>query len=263
MYSKLKTRYEEQQKDKIKPIHNTTHHSNAGTKTVVIEDEILDDYRNCSMRKLKQSQDFVKLMKGSKLSLDTNSNNSNEERPTSENSLTLNSKTLSESQKNVADKSMINPFGNSKEISHGSNGNNLILNTIQNSPFKTGGKSPNRAPTTTLNSNFFLKEMSAHQEGLNILPIKVLENNNKLQPLVSPSESSRRFSSFLNKHINLDLVKFEFIRSFTNLSLKDLIKEDIIYSADICNVYKGKYLSLPVAIKVYNIAKLREDDLVL
>ncbi len=230
-------------------------------KTVIIEDEIVDDYRHCSMKKLKQSQDFVKLYKGSKLSLDTNSNNSNDEKPSSDNSLTLNSKILSESQKNIPDKSIIIPFGNSKEVNHGSNGNSLILNTIQNSPFKTGGKSPNRAPTaTTLNSNFFLKEKTLPPDNLNILPIKFIDNN-KFQPLVSPSES-RRYSSFLNKHINLDLVQFEFIRSFTNLSLKDLIKEDLIYSADICNVYKGKYLSLPVAIKIYNIAKLREDDLV-
>lgn len=36
-----------------------------------------------------------------------------------------------------------------------------------------------------------------------------------------------------------------------------------IYDADICEVYLGRYLTLPVAIKRYNITRLNEDNLVL
>ncbi len=285
----MKQKYEDQQRDNIQPIRHTTHHSNAGIKAVLIDDEAVDDYRNCSMRKLKQSQDFQKFLNGSRLSLDVNSNNTNESNnetsscdsnrlgiksaKSSGNALNLNSKMISKEQKRKENqnKSAINPFSNTKDTSHGSNGNNLILNTIQNSPFKTGGKSPNRVPiAATLSSNFFLKEKSNILQGPCIKDKPLITENkafeNKIvinmQPLVSPSESNRRYSSFLNKHLNFDFVTFEFIKSFTNLALKDLVKEEIIYSAEICNVFRGKYLSLPVAIKMYNIAKLREEDLV-
>jgi len=58
------------------------------------------------------------------------------------------------------------------------------------------------------------------------------------------------------------ILNFEMIKNFTNLNYKDISIGEMIYSAEISNVFRGKYLHLPVAIKVYDIAKLKEEDLV-
>jgi hypothetical protein len=58
------------------------------------------------------------------------------------------------------------------------------------------------------------------------------------------------------------LLNFEMVKNFTSLNYKDLTLEELIYSAEISNVYRGKYLHLPVAIKVYDIAKFKEEDIV-
>jgi hypothetical protein len=58
------------------------------------------------------------------------------------------------------------------------------------------------------------------------------------------------------------LLNFELIKNFTTLNYLDLQIEELIYSAEISNVYRGKYLHLPVAIKVYDIAKLKDEDIV-
>lgn len=52
------------------------------------------------------------------------------------------------------------------------------------------------------------------------------------------------------------------VKNFTTINYKDLTLEELIYSAEISNVYRGKYLHLSVAIKVYDIAKLKEEDIV-
>ena len=62
-----------------------------------------------------------------------------------------------------------------------------------------------------------------------------------------------------NFQINL---KTEYFLNFINLEPNDIIVGEKIYEADICTVYKGKYLSLPVAIKKYNISKLTDENLV-
>jgi hypothetical protein len=66
-----------------------------------------------------------------------------------------------------------------------------------------------------------------------------------------------------SNNISIDsILNFEMVKNFTALNYKDLTLEELIYSAEISNVYRGKYMHLPVAIKVYDIAKLKEDDIV-
>ena len=83
--------------------------------------------------------------------------------------------------------------------------------------------------------------------------------NNAKKPIL-------RKVSIVNKesaNTNLEsLLNFEMIKNFTTLNYKDLTLEELIYSAEISNVYRGKYLHLPVAIKVYDIAKFKDEDIV-
>lgn len=65
-----------------------------------------------------------------------------------------------------------------------------------------------------------------------------------------------------NKSFQINL-KTEYFLNFINLEPTDIIFGEKIYEADMCVVYMGKYLSLPVAIKKYNISKLTEENLVL
>jgi len=46
------------------------------------------------------------------------------------------------------------------------------------------------------------------------------------------------------------------------LDFNDLKIEYQIYQAEVCVVYKGKYKALPVAIKIYNLSRLKEEDIV-
>lgn len=73
--------------------------------------------------------------------------------------------------------------------------------------------------------------------------------------------------SIVNKEkesgISIDsLLNFELIKNFTSLNYKDIQLDELIYSAEISNVYRGKYLNLPVAIKVYDITKIKDEDIV-
>ena len=64
-----------------------------------------------------------------------------------------------------------------------------------------------------------------------------------------------------NKDFQISL-KTEYFLNFINLDPNDIIFTEQIYNADICEIYTGKYLSLPVAIKKYNISKLTDENLV-
>ena len=64
-----------------------------------------------------------------------------------------------------------------------------------------------------------------------------------------------------NKNFQINL-KTEHFLNFINLDPNDIIIGEKIYEAEICTVYMGKYLSLPVAIKKYNISRLTEENLV-
>lgn len=47
------------------------------------------------------------------------------------------------------------------------------------------------------------------------------------------------------------------------MDFNDLKFEYQIYEAEVCVVYKGKYQSLPVAIKIYNLSRLKEENIVI
>ena len=64
-----------------------------------------------------------------------------------------------------------------------------------------------------------------------------------------------------NKSFTINL-KTEYFLNFINLEPSDIIFGEKIYEADMCVVYTGRYLALPVAIKKYNISKLAEENLV-
>jgi hypothetical protein len=248
-----------------------------------------------SIKKSKHSQDLKNLIKINKLNLDSNSNNST-------NSLNFNGSSLSskesnsnlsykipvyevkklpENTKKESDaKTPVNPFvnagsvrnsktNNEKEISPvGITNSKVVENSIESinllvsSPAITtthSSKDSVRGPgpiIANLSSNFFNCKSS-------------LTSNNNQNNVTSSlymgdlTITNRRFSNYFNTNLKLDsLINFEYIKCFTNLEAKDILKEEMIYSAEICNVYKGKYLGLPVAIKIYNIAKLKEEDLV-
>lgn len=111
------------------------------------------------------------------------------------------------------------------------------------SPAKTRtSKSPVRTNITSTNqkSTYDAKNTSKKPVMRNV---SIINSNNK----------SGTLESILN---------FEMIKNFTSLNFKDISLEEMIYSAEISNVFRGKYLHLPVAIKVYDIAKLKEEDLV-
>ena len=46
------------------------------------------------------------------------------------------------------------------------------------------------------------------------------------------------------------------------MDFSDLKFEYQIYEAEVCVVFKGKYKALPVAIKVYNLSRLTEENIV-
>lgn len=61
--------------------------------------------------------------------------------------------------------------------------------------------------------------------------------------------------------ISYQILNFKY--SFQNLEFKDLKFEYQIYEADVCVVFKGKYKALPVAIKIYNLSRLTEENIVI
>jgi hypothetical protein len=65
-----------------------------------------------------------------------------------------------------------------------------------------------------------------------------------------------------NKSFQINL-KTEYFLNFINLDPNDIKFGDKIYEAEMCTIYMGRYLSISVAIKKYNISKLNEENLVL
>lgn len=144
-----------------------------------------------------------------------------------------------------------------------------IVNNITNK-----NVNPKLLKSNTFSSNLFTKNTQYQQiqnskdapfkdnnkNSFNYVPQQIsLQKNDH-----SHSTNNRRpYSTLIGNNFQLDsLINFEYIKNFTSLEYKDIKKEELIYSADICKVFKGKYLLLPVAIKVYNISKLQEEDLV-
>jgi len=112
-----------------------------------------------------------------------------------------------------------------------------------------------------LNSNFFL---SNAKEILN----KSNENKNDQKSYIyqnmEANYNTKKYTTLYNNNLQFEsLINFEYIKSFTNLDIQHINLEEIIYKADMCKVYRGKYLKCPVAIKIYNSNKLKEDDLVI
>lgn len=272
----------------------SSHHSNAEKKSIIISGELEEStpqiYKLGSHRKSKQSQDLRMIFKVDNINLNSNNSNINLEdgksrnesvgsEPNSNPRSRYDSRKVSDSLRKDSDaKTPINPFsstsfnkqGKDRDTSprlipnktkdsvnlsiltsNNNNSNNPIL-----SPLKSTNKSPVKGPILgSLNSNFF-------QNGMNNI---IAQNQNKgdLNKGKVKDFFTRRASTYLSSNFNFEsLINFGYVKSFTTLDLKDLIIEEKIYSAELCSVHKGKYLALPVAIKIYNIARLTEEDIV-
>jgi hypothetical protein len=136
---------------------------------------------------------------------------------------------------------------------------------ISNSPLKQNNiqlKVPITG-TGTLTSNFFLNSYLNDNLKNNIFYLNTNSNTNS-NKFLSNEYVCKRISPYLNNNFNFDsVINFEYVKSFTALDLKDLKLDQKIHSGEISDLFKGKYLALPVAIKIYSIAKLKEDDLVI
>jgi hypothetical protein len=138
---------------------------------------------------------------------------------------------------------IINKNGHSKLLHSNTFNSNLFTKNAQYQIIQRSNESPQKNNNTN-NSNFQPQ------------PIPLQKNDHL-------TNNRRPYTTLLGNNFQFDsLINFEYIKNFTTLDYNDLIREELIYSADICKVYKGKYLFLPVAIKVYNISKLKEEDLV-
>jgi hypothetical protein len=281
-------------------IQNHNHHSNTEKKSLIIINNEEEDQSQIisSLKKLSKHSDKIyigKLNKLQSLNSDNNSNsscnalnlneykvnlipvkegsNSNpkkvampeEVEPKFKNSTPLfNSKGMASKILNLGNTISLSPnsISRTRSIVSSSSSVTASLNVSGNASNFNNTISSNLSPvkktpvmsTTTFNSNLFQN---------NILSSNLAANNIMTPLPLLNHDCSRRYTSLLNHNFHFDsLINFEYIKNFTTLDFKDLVREELIYSADICKVYKGRYLYLPVAIKVYNISKLKDEDLV-
>jgi hypothetical protein len=85
----------------------------------------------------------------------------------------------------------------------------------------------------------------------------------QIEPEEKKNDYIRKLSYYEQNQFSLgSLINFEYLKSFTSLTYEDIILTEKFYRADICDLWKGKYKSLTVAVKVYNISRLTEEYLV-
>lgn len=128
-------------------------------------------------------------------------------------------------------------------------------------------KIPSSKKTNTVSTSLVNSNKNNGNSTLSISPMK-RKNSNSLSdisgllPKYSPSNPNKISKTKIEDFDLNNFINFDNLRSFANLKFSDIQINEEIYNADLCSVHKGKYLYLPVAIKVYNIKLLREEDLV-
>ena len=158
-----------------------------------------------------------------------------------------------------------NSFTNNKNkttttiIKHNNNNNKnkLISNTIKinnislsktnthNNSINNSHKNTSKTKNTINNSTNSNNNNNIHNNNNNNLLTNLLPNNNKKVTFKNFIQNLKNF--FPCKFISLNEISYS--------------KKDLIYSNDICELFKGKCLHLNVCIKVYSkISKLEEKD---
>jgi hypothetical protein len=150
------------------------------------------------------------------------------------------------SSKNLPENKSPGRFQNQRK----DNSKSKLINSSKLSLYTSTSPGKNRVSKSPAKSNVFTTHRSSSKNVSVVMKKPILR---KISIVNKEKDNGISLESLLN---------FELIKNFTSLNYKDIQLDELIYSAEISNVYRGKYLNLSVAIKVYDITKIKDEDIV-